>query len=205
MSHLTGTVRAMRAAHYRGRAEEVRAFLNAYSEFLDCVERGYEFGYRESWSVLPAAQHRVNEVMARVALAAGRAADAFQESGIYVAYKPPGTHPANTTNVNPALVWSTLLDNYVMVTPDLMFTVGNQAVGRFESLAERAAERERGLAGFFARFFRFPSAVRDAAGLEPRSVSGGLVSGFVVILQGVFVTALGGAIAFPVAKLLGWA
>ena len=201
MSDFAGTVRPMRAAHYRGRAAEVRAFLSAYSEFVGCVERVPD--YRETWAVRPDAQHRVNEVMARVSLAAGRAAGAFQESGMLVAYKPPGT--MQTTSVNPALVWSTLLDTYAMVTADLMFTVGNQVVGRFESLAERAAERERGLAGFFARFLRFPSAVREAAGLEPRSVSGGLVSGFVVIVQGVFVTALGGAVAFPVAKLFGWA
>lgn len=194
----------MRAAHYRRRVEELRAFLSAYNEFLECVERGYEFGYRETWVVRADAQPRANEVMARVALAAGRAAEAFQESGILVAYKPPGTHPANTTTVNPALVWSTLLDNYVMVTPDLMFTVGNQAVGRFESLAERAEEREGGLAGFFARFIRFPASVREAAGLQPRSVSGGLVSRFVVIVQGVFVTAAGGAVALPVVKLFGW-
>lgn len=51
---------------------------------------------------------------------------------------------------------------------------------------------------------RFPSAVREAAGLEPRSVSGGLVPGFVFIVQGVFVAAIGGAVAFPLAKLFGW-
>lgn len=131
--------------------------MSAYNEFLACVEPSYEFGYGERWVARADPQHPVDEVMARVSLAAGRAADAFQDkAGIMVAYKPPGTHSLNTTTVNPALVWSTLLDNYVMVTPDLMFTVGNQAVGRFESLADRAAERERGLAGIFARFPAVP-------------------------------------------------
>lgn len=120
-----------------------------------------------------------------------------------VAYKPPGTR--QTTTVNPALAWSTLLDTYAIVTPDVVSTVANQAIGRFESLADRAAEREKGLAGFLARFLRFPSSVREAAGMKPRSVTGGLVSGAVALVQYVLVTAVGGAIAFPLAKLFGWA
>ena len=191
----------MRASHYRRRAEEVRAFLSAYGEFASCVELVPD--YWERWAVRPGAEQRLQDVWPRTALAAGRAADAFQECGITVAYKPPGTR--QTTTFNPALVWSTLLDTYAIVTPDVVSTVANQAIGRFESLADRAAEREKGLAGFLARFLRFPSSVREAAGLKPRSVTGGLVSGAVVLVQGVLVTAIGGAIAFPLAKLFGWA
>jgi len=189
----------MRSSHYRRRAQEVRAFLSAYGEFASCVELVSD--YRERWAVRPGAEQRLQDVWPRTALAAGRAADAFQECGIMVAYKPPGT--MQTTTVNPALVWSTLLDTYAIVTPDVVFTVANQAIGRFESMADRAAEREKGLAGFLARFLRFPASVREAAGLEPRSVTGGLVSGTVALVQGVLVTAVGGAIAFPLAKLFG--
>lgn len=191
----------MRASHYRRRADEIHAFLNAYSEFLACVERVSD-GFREVWKIRPAAEPRVNAVMSKVAHAAGRAAEAFQESGILIAYKPPGT--LQTTTVNPALVWSTLLDTYPMVTPDVMFTVGEQAAGRFESLYDEAEEREHGLAEFLARFVRFPSRVREAAGLEPRTVGGGLVSGIVAVLQGLFVAVLGGLLVYPLSLYFGW-
>jgi len=191
----------VRASHYRRRGDEIHAFLTAYTEFLACVERASD-GFREVWRVRPAAETRASAVMPKVAHLAGRAAEAFQESGILIAYKPPGTH--QTTTVNPALVWSTLLDTYPMVTPDVMFTVGEQAAGRFESLYDEAEEREHGLAEFLARFVRFPSRVREAAGLEPSTVRGGLVSGIVGVLQGLLVTALGGLLVYPLAIHFGW-
>lgn len=119
-----------------------------------------------------------------------------------MSYKPPGT--MQYTDVNPALVWSTLLDEYPMITPDVLVTVGSQAIGVLESLRDEAAERERGLAGLFARFVRFPVRVREAAGLPPRTVSGGLLSGLVALVQAVLIAAVGGVLVFPLAQWLGW-
>jgi hypothetical protein len=73
-----------------------------------------------------------------------------------------------------------------------------------ESLHDEAEEREHGLAEFFARFIRFPSRVREAAGLEPRTFGGGVVSGVVVVMQGLFVTVVGGLLVYPLAKHFGW-
>lgn len=191
----------MRASHYRRRADEIRVFLSAYAEFVSCVERTSD-GFREEWVVRRGADARLNTVMSKVAHAAGRAAEAFQESGILIAYKPPGA--MQRTTMNPAMVWSTLLDTYPMVTPDVMFTVGEQATGRFESLYDEAEEREHGLAEFLAKFIRFPSRVREAAGLEPRTFGGGVVSGVVVVMQGLFVTVIGGLLVYVIARALGW-
>lgn len=106
--------------------------------------------------------------------------------------------------MNPALVWSTLLDDFPIVTPSVLVTIGSQAIGTLESLHDDAAERERGVAGFLARFVRFPVRVREAAGLPPKSVSGGVLSGVVALFQGLVVAALGGALVFPLAHWLGW-
>ncbi len=119
-----------------------------------------------------------------------------------VAYKPPGTW--QYSEVNPALVWATLLDEFPLVTPDVMLTVGNQATGVLEGLYEEAVERERGLPGVLARFLRFPTRVREAAGLPPKTVRGGLVSTLAGVLQALLVAALGGALVFPLARFLGW-
>jgi hypothetical protein len=190
----------VRAADYRRAADDITAFLNAYSEFVACLRPVP--GYREVWEVKPGAEERLQSVMPRVARAAGRAALAFQNSGHSVDYKPPGTW--QRTSMNPALVWSTLLDDYPIVTPSLLVTIGSQAIGTLESLHDEAAERERGVAGLLARFVRFPVRVREAAGLPSKSVSGGLLSGVVALFQGLFVTALGGALVYPLVHWLGW-
>lgn len=175
--------------------------MEAYAEFVDCLQPVSD-SFRQKWRVRPGAEARFQQVMPRVAAASGRAARAFDASGQHVEYKPPGTW--NTHRVNPALVWSTLLDDYPVVTPDLMFTVGGQAVGILESLHEEATARERGLPGLLARFVRFPVQVREAAGLPGRTFRGGLLSGLVALLQGLLVTILGGALVYPLAKWLGW-
>jgi hypothetical protein len=178
-----------------------RTFLDAYGQFVECVQPVTD-GFREVWRVRRGMESRASQVMIAVATAAGRAARAFQASGHLVSYKPPGTW--QRTDVNPALVWSTLLDDYPMVTPDLMFTVGSQAIGVLESLRDEQADRETGMAGLLARFVRFPSRVREAAGLEARTLRGGFVSGLIVTLQGLLIAAIGGALVYPIAHWLGW-
>jgi hypothetical protein len=182
------------------RSNDVRQFLELYYEWAATLIPGD--GFQGGWT-----STRESLILApRVAEAGARAAAGFDAAGVGVQWKRPGTF--QTVPVNPGLVWSTLTDSLPMVTPELMQIVGAQAIGRLDSLAVEAAERERGLAGFLARFIRFPQRVREAAGLPARSVRGGVVTGFVALLQtvvvGIVVGAIGSALAIPIAKLFGW-
>jgi len=49
----------MRARDYRRRAQDIRAFLDSYGEFISCVER-VPNGYSERWVVRSEARSRVD-------------------------------------------------------------------------------------------------------------------------------------------------
>jgi len=51
---------------------------------------------------------------------------------------------------------------------------------------------------------QFPVAVREAAGLRRSSVGGRVLSTTVDTVQTILTTAVGGAIVYPLARLLGW-
>jgi hypothetical protein len=54
-----------------------------------------------------------------------------------------------------------------------------QIIGYYREAARTAREREKGIAGLLARFVRFPSSVREAAGLQSRA---GQQSAFIVAI-----------------------
>jgi len=67
---------------------------------------------------------------------------------------------------NPIANWPRALEGGLRPGDVLAFC--DTAIGRFDQQAAEARERERGLVGRLARFWRFPTDVREAAGLESR-------------------------------------
>jgi hypothetical protein len=195
----------MRSGDYKRLLDDLTEFMKRYVEYVGFHEPRQDY-VEYYWVPRPGSETEIRQLHPRLALAAGRAAAAFETTGVFIAYKPSGT--MNRMAVNPATAWNSFTDRFPVVTPPNMMDVGNQALGKLNSLYQQAKERERGLAGLVARFIRFPVAVREAAGLPPKTVSGGLLTGFVALVQtivvGIVVAAIGGALAIPIAKYFGW-
>jgi hypothetical protein len=108
-----------------------------------------------------------------------------------------------TQPVNPALGWSTIIDEMAMFDPSLVANVGGQALSLLEHRRSEQAARQRGLIGALAWFFTLAPRVREAAWLPARSVPGKAVAWITVLVQGIIVTAVGGVLVYPLAKWLG--
>ncbi|MCW2857882.1 MAG: hypothetical protein JWR52_3497 [Marmoricola sp.] len=91
-----------------------------------------------------------------------------------------------------------------MLDPALLNQVALQALGLLEHKRDVQAGRERGFIGAVAWFFTVAPRVRQAAGLSPKTASGVAVASVVVVLQGIFITALGGALVVPLLHWFGW-
>lgn len=195
----------MRASAYDRAARNLHSFLLAFDDLIALLQPeqpAYSTSRFPRWIPKPGAQAEADAAASSVTRLAGPAAEAFEISGCYFEYKPPGTFQTKT--INPAAVWSTMLGDDAMLDPHLLSVVGGQALGMLENWRNEQAQRERGFVGALAWFFTLPSRVREAAGLPKRSAGGALVSGTVALAQAVFACAVGGALAFPIAKLFGW-
>lgn len=196
----------MRATEYARAAKNLRAFIDAFNALVSQLQPTHSSITLSSfpqYTPRPGRGVQVDQLAGRVAMLAGPAAEAVDITGIHMMYKPPGTWQREP--VNPVLLWSTILTDEAMLDPQLMLVTCGQALGLLESYRDEQAEREKGVVGAIAWFFTLAPRVRDAAGLPRRSARGVLVTGLVATLQAVLVAALGGALAFPIGRLFGWA
>lgn len=194
----------MRAEQYARAARNLHDFLEAFNEMvaeLTPVQSGFQSSF-SGWRARPGRETQADALRAKTAGLSGPAALAFDAAGVWVDYKPPGTWHRQT--INPALVWSTMFDDTPMLDPALVNQVGLQALGLLEHNRDEQAARETGFIGALAWFLTLGPRVRDAAGLPKRSAPGFIVTSLVVLVQGVLVGAVGGALAIPLAKWAGW-
>jgi hypothetical protein len=103
---------------------------------------------------------------------------------------------------NPIANWPRAIEGGLRTGDVLAFC--DTAIGRFDQQAEEAREREGGLVGLLARFWRFPTDVREAAGLESPGVRRVAFWGSVAaqVAATLVVTALLGGLSLLVARLL---
>jgi hypothetical protein len=194
----------MRADQYARAVTNLRDFLEAFNEMLAELEPVASGGLSSfpAWRARHGREAQADALRAKVAALAGPAALAFDAAGVWIDYKPPGTWQQQP--INPALVCSTMFGNTPMLDPSLVNQVGLQALGLLEQERDEQAEREKGFVGVIAWFVTLGPRIRAAAGLPPRSAPGVAVTSIVVLVQGILVAVVGGALVFPVASWLGW-
>ena len=194
----------MRADDYARAARNLRSFLEAFDELVGELEpvAGSPLSSFPAWRPKYGHDTRVGVIRAKVAGLTGAAAMAFNTAGAWLDYKPPGTWTRQP--VNPAVVWATIFDDEPMLDPPLVTQIGLQALGLLEHMRDEQAERESGFVGAIAWFLTLGPRVRQAAGLPPRSAPGVVVTSVVVLIQGVLIAALGGALVYPLAGWVGW-
>jgi hypothetical protein len=197
-----GIIGIVRADEYRRAVKNLTDFLLAFDRLMLDLEPTFDHGRFPRWKPKPDRRSHADQLVGEVASLAGPAAEAFEASGIWMDYKPPGT--GQTQPVNPALAWSTIFDPMPMFDPHLMAIVGQQALGWLEHKRDEQAARQRGFIGAVAWFFTLAPRVREAAGLSAQSAPGHVVTWITVIAQGLIVTVIGGALVYPVASALGW-
>jgi hypothetical protein len=188
----------MRADEYQRAAKNLRDFLLAFDQLILDLEPTSGYGRFPRWEPKPDRRTHADRLASELARLAGPAAEAFDASGVYIDYKPPGTW--QTRPVNPALIWSTIFDETPMFDPSLMAIVGRQALGLLEHKRDEQAARQRGLIGALAWFFTLAPRVREAAGLPARSAPGQVVTWIIVLVQGLIVTVVGGSPDLPTSK-----
>jgi hypothetical protein len=146
------------------------------------------------WVPKAGSEMRVAELSGQLSSLTGPAAAAVEAAGVSVDYKPSGTW--QTVPMNPVMAWSTILTDNPMIDVNLILHSCNMALGRLAVDSKRTHSVEHSLAGLVSRFISFPSRVREAAGLPPRSVRGRLAFGAGVVAQ-IF-------IAVVAALLIAW-
>jgi hypothetical protein len=193
-----------RADEYQRAAKHLGDFLVAFDQLMADLEPAPASGLSRfpRWEPKPGRRSDAERHAGEVQRLAGPAAEAFDLSGSWINYKPPGTW--QTQPINPALAWSTMFDEMPMVDPSLVATVGRQALSLLEHRGSEQAARQRGLIGALAWFFTLAPRVREAAGLPARSARGQAVTWSVAIVQGLIVTTVGGVLIYPLARVLGW-
>ena len=191
-----------RADEYQRAAKNLGDFLLAFDRLMQDLEPTGGLGRFPRWEPKPGHRSDAERHAGEVQRLAGPAAEAFDLSGHWIDYKPPGT--MRTQPINPALAWPTMFDEMPMVDPSLVATPGRQALSLLEHRRSEQAARQRGLIGALAWFFTLAPRVREAAGLPARSVPGKAITWVTVLVQGLIVTTVGGVLIYPVAKWLGW-
>ncbi|MDQ5820812.1 MAG: hypothetical protein M3540_05170 [Actinomycetota bacterium] len=130
------------ARKLRRRRADIDSFAAALRELLGLFEADeWSAGGYPSWKPrADAAPAELARLAAKVDLLAGPAALAFQDSGVFVDWKPRGT--MQTQRVNPAPAWRTIFDRDPMFGPDLILQLCAQASGLLETRALDAEEDE---------------------------------------------------------------
>jgi hypothetical protein len=156
------------------------------------------------WVPRRGRQKRASELHAKLNVLTGPAADAVAAVGVMIAYKPSGT--MQQYPMNPVAAWPTLFTDNPRISPELILSSCNQALGRLAVEGQRAQSVEHSLAGLIGRFVAFPRKVREAAGLPPDGFAGHVATGVGVLAQvviGLFVTVAGGLLLVLLGKWLG--
>lgn len=168
------------------------SFHDVFLEYLDTLEFKTLSSSSVHWRVDPEATERSRELRRKVEEAAGAGQIAVERADSLRAM--PVVRDLEPHN------WITAL-NGEQGRVDALLSVVRQSRGVLEEEHVRAKERDGrffGLVGLLARFIHFPATVREAAGWEKRSVRGWVATGVVGVIQGLLVTAVGGAIGLMI-------
>jgi hypothetical protein len=180
--------------------DDVQRFKDAYIRLLSMHDAGEVVGLGTRVMVPgpDIADDALAQQRSEVARLAGAAGEVAMRHGAISYVNPPGT-VTGLIPFNAILSWSDTFDDlsYTSLTSDHLLGITDQLLGKLDRERLTAEEQEGTLAGWIARFVRFPSEVRDAAGFDPRSRRGKATFWTVAIVQG----AIGSIIAAIVIAL----
>lgn len=154
------------------------------------------------WRAKPGRETDLAALRQRVNLLSGPAAAAVGAKGLSVA--PPAAIGGPIISVNPIAAWAQPFSAptpYSLTLQEVTDFV-DSAIGELEALVARHRQRERSIAGLVARFFAFPSAVREAAGVEPHTRPAAAATGLAVFFQITVATAIGTVLAAGVIAVI---
>ena len=146
---------------WAARARRLSDFLDAARDLADAYEK---FDPEGHLTLMPVPGHptaEIEKLATRVAAASGPASAVIADLGMYAQIAG--------MRMNPVMNWDRFIPGESIVTaPSLVLDFTESAIRRCEAEAEDARDRERGLAGLVGRFARFPTDVREAAGLTSK-------------------------------------
>jgi hypothetical protein len=144
--------------------------------------------------LVPIGDEEEREVHRRsLAAAAGPAARIAEKRRLHM--------NARGRRVNPIAAWEEFFRSEPVMWPKSLDAFSRALVAQLEHEVQLAQDRERGVVGLIARFVRLPLEVREAAGLTGRS--GVAATGFILVIQGLLVTVIGGVLVALILRLLG--
>lgn len=195
-------------------SEKIEPHLRAAKEFgelldelIPLLEPAHVQQSAPTWQRVEAGNERRVELIRRGHEIAGPAAQAFLEAGMLMHYKPPPMTGMSGRTINPAQNWSTIFNEFPMFTPDELRGYTSHVEGTLQRQYDAAKDRERGPAGWLARFLLIPQSVREAAGFEDKSTGGRIAFGFGVLVQVVIglIAGTGAAVlGAALLRVLGW-
>lgn len=164
------------------------AFRTAYIELLNSSRLTSDGLFKTLVAKTPGADYQFKR--RDVALAAGRASHAYARYG--------GTFSLRNAavirhDVNPVANWEMTLRSPDDLSPELVLSAVESAIGTAEQEADDAAQRERGLTGLIAAFLRWPANLREAVGPDNhvQRTAAGVVGILGQIIVATSATALG--------------
>lgn len=168
-------------------AELLIAFRTAYIELLNNSRLASDGLFKILVAKTPGPDYQFKR--RDVALAAGRASHAYARYG--------GTFSLRNAavirhDVNPVVNWEMSLRSPDDLSPELVLSSVESAIGTAEQEANDAALRERGLIGLIAAFLRWPANLREAVG--PRNRVQRTAAGAVGILGQIIVATIATAL-----------
>lgn len=169
-------------------AELLIAFRTAYIELLNSSRLTSDGLFKVLIAKTPGADYQFKR--RDVALAAGRAGHAYARYGGTLSLRNAAVI---RHDVNPVVNWEMSLRSPDELPPELVLSSVESAIGTAEQEANDAAQRERGLTGLIAAFFRWPANLREAVGPDNRAqrTAAGAVGILGQIIVAAIATALG--------------
>ena len=185
-----------RSARYEAYVRDLSSFLDAYTTLVAAVRQATDGSYMLGVdSSLDFLRPEDNYLLDQTAEAAGRAHAAVTASGY---------HMQQFGQVfNPIVDWQRSFLG-AGVSPDTVASYTRQLMGMYERRAADARDKEKGLVGLLATFVRFPTDVREAAGLSSKA---GQASAFLVgvaaqVLAALIVTGVLATIGYGLSRLV---
>lgn len=146
---------------------------------------------------------KVKELRATVAELSGPAGQAIDDAGLRLVVREPALVGGRMLDLNPVYGWMNgLNDRLAYIQPPDVIDCCGQAIGKLKVQKAAVFAQERSIAGRLARFIRFPSDVREIAGMKPGSTGGRTVFGIAAVIQGALTAALATAIGTLLLKVL---
>ncbi|MFE7503883.1 hypothetical protein [Promicromonospora sp. NPDC057488] len=178
-------------------AELLLAFRSAYVDLINSSRASSDGLYDSLVPAVPQPQYQA--LRREVALASGPAAAAYVRYG--------GTYTLHNAavirrDVNPVVNWEMSLRSPEELSPDMVVSSVEGAIGAARQEAAEAQQRERALTGLIAAFVRWPSNLREAVGTDNQAqrTAAGAIGVLGQIIVATLATALGtGLVAGAVA------